>query len=154
MLMTQVQYWANQEIKRHNLRTEELTDFSNREIQRHNMKSESQTDWYNAEVKRHNIASEGIGWRQAQAAMMSANAALSQAAAAHRQADTAQFRAETDRQVGYTNAAGEFARNKAQADLFKAQQEKTINDIGLGYFNSFSNFLGNAGKLFGSFKFK
>ena len=94
MLMTQVQYWANQEIKRHNLRTEELTDFSNREIQRHNMKSESQTDWYNAEVKRHNIASEGIGWRQAQAAMMSANAALSQAAAAHRQADTAQFRAE------------------------------------------------------------
>lgn len=80
MLNTQVQYWALQENKRHNLMTEaqaksELDETRRRnleterqgrvsleEVSRHNREQESQ-GWFNArESVRHNKETESVGW--------------------------------------------------------------------------------------------
>lgn len=68
MTRNQLQYWANQEIKRSNLANERETHRNNviteNEIGRHNVATERETSWHNRvgerEVNRHNLASEKI----------------------------------------------------------------------------------------------
>jgi hypothetical protein len=80
MLATQVNYWANQEIKRHNLVNEEqnLTDLNRRAAELElSVKSLDETI-------RHNMASETIDKNKAKAAILQAQAARKQAQAALR----------------------------------------------------------------------
>lgn len=115
MLQTQVQYWSLQEQKRHNIVTENQTDFVNAEVKRHNLATEGLTDWFNRESKRHNMASESIGRTQA-------SAALQQAYAANRQADAAQAQAK----VAATNAYTNWYNARTNRDL--ALTQGTLNE--------------------------
>lgn len=62
MLQTQVNYWALQETKRHNLQDEAIRRVGN-ELQAEQIK----VNWFTAEEnQRHNREQEGIGWYNAQ----------------------------------------------------------------------------------------
>lgn len=60
----QVEYWKNQEIKRHNQAAENQAAKELAETARHNYRTEGQTDVSQHEISRHNRAQESIGFGQ------------------------------------------------------------------------------------------
>lgn len=62
MLATQVSYWNLQEMKRHNIATEEQAKGELAENQRHNRRTEELQGWSIGETSRHNQAMEQQAW--------------------------------------------------------------------------------------------
>lgn len=62
MLATQVSYWNLQEVKRHNLATEEQAKGELAETQRHNRRAEELQGWSIGETSRHNQVAESQAW--------------------------------------------------------------------------------------------
>lgn len=60
----QVEYWKNQEIKRHNQAAESQAAKELAETARHNYRTEGQTDVSQQEVARHNRTQESLGFGQ------------------------------------------------------------------------------------------
>lgn len=60
----QVEYWKNQEIKRHNQAAENQAAKELAETARHNFRTEGQTDVSQQEIARHNRTQEGLGFGQ------------------------------------------------------------------------------------------
>lgn len=148
MLQTQVQYWSLQEQKRHNIVTENQTDFANTEVKRHNLATEGLTDWFNRETKRHNMSTESIGRTQASAALQQAYAANRQADAAQAQAKAAAinafsnwYNARTNRDLALTQ--GELnesaaAKNKKQTSYLGQENVRSWINTGANVLNSIS----------------
>lgn len=150
MLQTQVQYWSLQEQKRHNIVTENQTDFVNREVKRHNLITEGQTDWFNKETQRHNLSTESIGRTQASAALQSAYAANRQADAAQRQASVAESNAFTNWYNARTNRDLAITQGELNQALANKAAEET-RYLGQGnvrsWINTGANVLTSIGNL-------
>lgn len=94
MTNLQVEYWKNEEARRHNLVLERLT-------------GEQQ-----AEVVRHNVRQESIGFAQASASALQAQAAMKQAEIQYRLS-----------QLKELETQSQLSLNMYHMDLFKAQAE-------------------------------
>lgn len=146
MLQTQVQYWSLQEQKRHNIVTENQTDFVNNEVKRHNLTTEGLTDWFNRETQRHNLSSESIGRTQASAALQQAYAANRQADAAQKQARVAAtnaysnwYNARTNRDLAITQEAlneGIVAKNEKETSYLGQENVRNWINTGVNVLNS------------------
>lgn len=146
MLATQVSYWANQEVKRHNLATEAEVTRHNKSTEdlgyktldeqvRHNTQQE--TYWFQSleETKRHNLAQEQLGWENldvswanVDVARQNAQSNALQAQAALTQADAAQQNARTNRiNASYNYNLGLDANRVAQENA-DTNRNRMMND--------------------------
>lgn len=146
MLNTQVQYWALQETKRHDLVTESIQRDTLNESIRHNTKSESQIDFQNMETQRHNMITEqfnwstlnesirhnkqmeGIGWTNAKAAQTQAAASMKQAQAALQNAATNRVNAQTQQRLADIQQQNANTQEKnAQTNFLNYVSSSSLN---------------------------
>lgn len=133
MLNTQIQYWANQESKRHNIEqeTQNWEDLRRRELEYwQTVKYQAQQIGFMydelKETTRHNRASEKISAKQAKASLLSASAALKSASANLQNAYTNAVNATTKRKeyestAKYQKAMSDKAKSEKKAKQAEAK---------------------------------
>lgn len=137
MLATQVQYWAQQENKRHNMAQDVLGFRTLEESQRHNIVSENenirhnvaQEDYWSnslSETFRHNVAQEGIQTESNSIGWANANINLANAETNRLNAETNRANAETSRFAALTNY--EINTRNADTNWYNAQTSRIQSD--------------------------